>query len=99
MRPCAVNLMMPKLIFVLSLLLPVPVCAEDVKPGIQGEPSVEANIQAMDTDRDGMVSVSEIKAHLQKRFGQHYQESLLEKMEFVAKSQSCNSSFTRPLLQ
>jgi len=65
----------------------------------EAEPSVEDNILAMDTDRDGMVSVAEIKVYLQKEFGPHYKESLLEKMDFAAKAQSCDSSFTRPFRQ
>jgi hypothetical protein len=65
----------------------------------EAEPSVEDNILAMDTDHDGMVSVAEIKVYLQKEFGPHYKESLLEKMDFAAKAQSCDSSFTRPFRQ
>ena len=89
---CAL-LIAPYILFTLSFILPVLAYAEEA------EPSVEANIQAMDTDRDGMVSVAEIKVYLQKEFGSHYKESLLEKMDFAAKAQSCDSSFTRPFRQ
>ncbi|MFM9914001.1 MAG: hypothetical protein ACKVN9_10755 [Methylophilaceae bacterium] len=82
-----------KKIILLCCLLPMLAHSADA------EPSVEANIVAMDTDRDGMVSVAEIKAYLQKEFGPHYKESLLEKMDFAAKAQSCDSSFTRPFRQ
>jgi hypothetical protein len=60
------------------------------------EPSVEDNIRAMDTDHDGQVSVSEIKAYLQKKYGEDYQRELLELMERRANAKSCGSSFTRP---
>jgi hypothetical protein len=61
------------------------------------EPSVADNIRAMDTDHDGQVSVTEIKAYLQKKYGADYQKDLLELMEKRAYAKSCGSSFTRDL--
>ena len=81
------------------VLLPMICLLPLVSFAADAEPSVEENVQLMDTDHDGMVSVSEIKAYLQEKFGSHYQESLLNKMEVAAKAQSCDSSFTRPFRQ
>jgi hypothetical protein len=66
-------------------------------PDEQGEPSVADNIRAMDADHDGQVSVSEIKAYLQKKYGADYEKELLELMEKRANAKSCGSSFTRDL--
>jgi hypothetical protein len=76
----------------LLLLLALPTFAATSE-----EPSVADNIQAMDTDHDGQVSVSEIKVYLQKKYGPNYQKSLLELMEKRANAKSCGSSFTRSI--
>lgn len=60
------------------------------------ESSVETNIHEMDTDRDGMVTMSEVKAYLQKHYGKEYKQKLLEKLEARAEAKSCGSPFSRP---
>jgi hypothetical protein len=80
-----------KICVVLLMLLALPTLAATSE-----EPSVADNIRAMDTDHDGQVSVSEIKAYLQKKYGEDYQKELLDLMERRANAKSCGSSFTRP---
>lgn len=60
------------------------------------EPSVESNIHEMDADHDGQVSMTEIKLHLQKRFGKEYKSVLLDKLEARANAKSCGSPFSKP---
>lgn len=83
---------MIKYILILLSFIPCHAFAEPVN-----EPSVESNIQDMDTDHDGQVSMTEIKLHLQKKFGKEYKSELLDKLEARANAKSCGSSFTRPL--
>lgn len=81
-----------KILAALLMLYTLPVFA-----ATSDEPSVADNIQAMDTDHDGQVSVTEIKAYLQKKYGADYQKDLLELIEKRAYAKSCGSSFTRDL--
>lgn len=83
---------MTRKILMLILLLPALAHAE-----LPPEPSVESNIQEMDTDHDGQVSMSEVKAHLQKKYGKEYKSALLDKLETRANAKSCGSSFSRPM--
>lgn len=57
--------------------------------------SVEDNIRNMDKDRDGMVSVSEIRAYLEARNGKDYRRELLDEMTAKADAKSCASPFSR----
>jgi len=59
--------------------------------------SVEDNIKAMDTDRDGQVTVTEMRAYLEARYGKGYQQALLEEMEVKSGLKSCGSPFSRSL--
>lgn len=83
---------MHKYLLLLCCLLPLSSFA-----ALTDEPGVETNIRDMDTDHDSQVSMSEIKAHLQKKFGTEYKSALLDKLETRANAKSCGSSFTRPL--
>jgi Ca2+-binding EF-hand superfamily protein len=58
------------------------------------EPSVEANIFAMDTDHNGMVTVEEMRIYVQSKHGSSYQNEALKKMEAAANSRSCASPFS-----
>lgn len=58
------------------------------------EPSVEANIIAMDTDHNGMVTVEEMRIYVQSKHGSSYQNEALKKMEASANSRSCASPFS-----
>ncbi len=60
-------------------------------------PSVEENIRAMDADRDGQVSVSEVRAYLERQNGKGYKQALLDEMETKAGLKSCGSPFSQSL--
>lgn len=60
-------------------------------------PSVEENIRAMDADRDGQVSVSEVRAYLERQNGKGYKQALLDEMETKAGLKSCGSPFSKSL--
>lgn len=57
--------------------------------------SVEDNIRSMDRDHDGMVSISEIRAHLEAQNGTGYRRELLDDMAARADAKSCSSPFSR----
>lgn len=59
-----------------------------------GEPSVQDNIRAMDVNRDGMVTASEIRAFVEARRGKGYQNKLLDEMEAQGDARSCASPFS-----
>lgn len=84
--------MMTRTLTLLLLMLALPASAEEPPVSL---PSVEDNIHAMDRDRDGMVSVSEIRAFLEARHGKDYEHKLLDDMEAKAGSKSCSSPFSR----
>lgn len=86
---------MKHLLILLALLIPVSGWA-DPHDALGEEPSVESNIREMDTDRDGMVTMAEVRHHLQKHYGNGYKKSLLEKLEARAEAKSCGSPFSRP---
>ncbi len=86
---------MKYLLILLALLIPVSGWAES-HDALGEEPSVESNIREMDADRDGMVTMAEVKHHLQKHYGNEYKKSLLEKLEARAEAKSCSSPFSRP---
>jgi hypothetical protein len=79
-------------ILLLILLLPAVVLAEE-----QADPtaSVEDNIRAMDKDRDGMVTATEIRAFLEAKNGKGYKHDLLDEMEAKAGAKSCASPFSQ----
>ncbi|HQR60211.1 MAG TPA: hypothetical protein PLH03_02475 [Methylophilaceae bacterium] len=80
---------MPALLLLLTLTLPLAALAENPTP------SVEDNIRAMDTDRDGMVTVAEVRAYLEARNGKGYKHELLVDMEAKANARSCASPFSQ----
>jgi hypothetical protein len=57
--------------------------------------SVEDNIRSMDKDKDGMVSIIEIRAYLETQNGKGYRRELLDEMEAKADAKSCASPFSR----
>ena len=57
--------------------------------------SVEDNIRNMDKDRDGMVSISEIRVYLEAQNGKGYRRELLDQMTAKADAKSCASPFSR----
>ena len=82
---------MLKFSVLLLCLFPVLVFAEEQIP------SFEDNIKVMDTDRDGQVTVSEVRAFLETEHGKGYKQVLLEEMETKAGTKSCGSPFSKSL--
>ena len=76
-------------LLLLTLLLPLPVVADEAQP------SVEDNIRAMDTDHDGMVTAHEMRVFLEKKHGKDYQQDLMNELEAKAGEKSCASPFTK----
>ena len=77
-----------------ALLMPgtiLPAAADDAKPFV----SVEENLRQMDTDKDGMVSVQEVRAALEARHGKGYKQALLADMEASAAGRSCSTPFAQ----
>lgn len=60
----------------------------------QPELSVEETIRLIDTNHDGQVSMSEIRAYLEAKHGKNYEQTLLTEMETKANT-SCGSPFSR----
>ncbi|MCB5187101.1 hypothetical protein LG200_03650 [Methylobacillus caricis] len=58
-------------------------------------PTVEQNLQAMDTDHDGQVTVYELRAYLEARHGKDYQQEVMDSLEASAKGKSCGTPFAR----
>lgn len=58
--------------------------------------SVEANMLQMDTDHDGMVTLDESRAYLEKMRGKEFANHLFQKADSKANSKSCDSPFSRP---
>lgn len=58
---------------------------------------VEDNIHAMDTDHDGLVTVAEMRAFLETKFGKGYERKLLDELQARAEGRSCSSPFSRSL--
>lgn len=79
-------------ILLLIMLLPAVALAEEQVVPVA---SVEDNIRAMDTNRDGMVTATEIRAFLEAKNGKGYKHDLLDEMEAKAGAKSCASPFSR----
>ena len=93
-----------QIIIFMSLFLAVTLAnAEDVlgyltdKDGKYTGPSVEDNIMAMDTDKNGFVDVHEVRAFLELKHGKGYEKELLDKMEATAKGRSCSTPFAKQM--
>jgi Ca2+-binding EF-hand superfamily protein len=82
---------MRKFSILLICLFSLPAAAEDTTP------SVEDNIKIMDTDHDGQVTVTEVRAYLQLQHGKDYKQALLDDMEIKAGLKSCGSPFSKSL--
>ena len=59
--------------------------------------SVAANIKAMDTDHDGIVTVHEMRVFIESKHGKGYEQKLFDAMEAAAGNRSCGSSFSKSL--
>lgn len=56
-------------------------------------PSVQENLVAMDTNKDGMVTVSEVRAFIEAKHGKGYEKDLMDKMEAATNGLSCATPF------
>ena len=61
-------------------------------------PSVEDNIVAMDSDKNGFADVFEVRAFLALKHGKDYQKDLLDKWEASASGKSCSTPFAKDLV-
>lgn len=68
-----------------------PALADDAKSLV----SVEENMREMDKDKDGMVSVQEVRAALEARHGNGYEQALLADLEASAAGRSCSTPFAQ----
>lgn len=75
----------------------LPVLLVAISAGAMAEdsaPSVEDNIRAMDTNRDGMVTVHEMREFLELKNGKGYRQELLDELEGKT-GRSCASPFSK----
>lgn len=78
-------------------------CAEDVlsyltdKNGKYIGPTVEENVNKMDTDKNGFADVDEVRAFLQQRHGKDYQKEVLDNWLVASKGHSCGTNFAKDL--
>lgn len=77
----------------LGVVLAMPVLGEEASD--QAFISVEENLRQMDKDKDGMVSVHEVRLALEARRGKGYETALLADMEASASGRSCSTSFAQ----
>ena len=54
--------------------------------------SVEAKLREMDKDRNGLVTVTEVRAYLESKHGKGYEKALLDKLEQTSGA-SCGTAF------
>lgn len=93
---------MMKLTVLFCLLsLAMPASAEGVleyltdSEGKYAGPSVEDNIAAMDTDKNGFADVLEVRAFLAKKYGKDYQKNLLDRWEVRSLGGGCPVPFAK----
>lgn len=67
------------------------------KSGAYIGPSLEDNVLAMDTDKNGFADVFEVRAFLELKHGKGYQKEVLDKMEASASGKSCGTTFANDL--
>lgn len=84
----------------LCLFLVTPVYAHDASAEIEDVSSetyvsVEENLRDMDRDKDGMVSVHEVRVALEARHGKNFEQALLADMEASASGRSCSTPFAQ----
>ncbi len=60
-------------------------------------PSVEQNVQSMDSDKNGFADVDEVRAFLQQRHGKDYQKDVLDHWLVASKGHSCGTNFAKDL--
>jgi hypothetical protein len=93
---------MTKLIITICLLFCAGAShAEDIldyltdKDGKYTGPTVEQNVAAMDTDKNGFADVLEVRAFLVLKHGKDYQKALLDRWEVRAMGGGCPIPFAK----
>jgi hypothetical protein len=85
-------IVMLRILFLMVCVMPLQAIADETPAT-----SFDQNIQSMDADRDGQVTVSEVRAYLESRHGKGYKQVLLDDMETKAGLKSCGSPFSKSL--
>lgn len=65
------------------------------KDGRYTGPTVEQNVAAMDTDKNGFADVLEVRAFLVLKHGKDYQKALLDRWEVRAMGGGCPIPFAK----
>ena len=96
---------MVKLKIIVCLLLSASAAnAEDIlgyltyKDGRYTGSTVEQNVVAMDTDKNGFADVTEVRAFLALKHGKDYQKALLDRWEVRAMGGGCPIPFAKEFL-
>jgi hypothetical protein len=91
-----------KAIALISLLLVATAAsAEDIlgyltdKDGRYTGPTVEDNVLAMDTDKNGFADVMEVRAFLALKHGKDYEKALLDRWEVKSLGGGCPVPFAK----
>jgi hypothetical protein len=78
-------------------------CAEDILGYLTDAndkytgPTVEDNIAAMGTDKNGFADVLEVRAFLKLKHGKGYERALLDSWELHSQGSSCHAPFVKDL--
>jgi hypothetical protein len=75
--------------------IPAISLADPVSPVPAVVPSVEDNLREMDRDRNGLVTVSEVRAYLELKHGKGYEKAVLDKMQSSEGGASCGTPFAQ----
>lgn len=67
------------------------------KDGNYVGPTLEDNVAAMDTDKNGFADVYEVHAFLELKHGKGYEKELLDKLDAAASGKSCSTPFAKEL--
>jgi len=59
------------------------------KDGKYAGPTVEDNVAAMDTDKNGFADVTEVRAFLALKNGEDYQKEILDRWQLRSQGKSC----------
>jgi hypothetical protein len=88
--------LLSQLVVLFGLLLNVAtVSADDMlgyltdKEGKYAGPTVEDNVAAMDTDRNGFADVTEVRAFLVLKNGYEYEKEILDRWQLRSQGKSC----------
>ena len=90
----------PKIALFCLLLTASAASAEDLLGYLTEKytgPTVEENIVAMDSDKNGFADVLEVRAFLELKHGKGFEKDLLDKWELRSQGSSCHAPFVKEL--